>query len=489
MDISGETELSLPREKAWACLNDPNVLRRAVPDCESLERAGDQMTGVVVARVGPVRARFEGIATLSDVIEPQSCTLTAAGKGGLTGFANATVNIRLREDGDRTRLHYAAEIRLGGKLAQIGSRLIESAAQAWIERFFNQFAAVVESDGVAPETEAASTSKRSAWREAIRKWRAGRAAKRAKPSLTAGANASSPAIQLSPGQHDTAESIRRAAPSIGPIEATKALPTGFLDVEVGSGVGLVTINRPERINCLTLAMWRELAQTVDELGTNDGVRCLVIRGAGDNFSSGADVTEFDEVRSTPEQVGVYERAVDQVADAILACKRPVIAAIDGYCFGGGLAIAMACDFRIATARAKFRIPAAKLSVVYGLRGTQTLLALVGLTWAKRMLCVGERLDAATAESIGLIDQVIDGESLSESIGPFLKEVLAAAPLTASGSKAMLNGLAYGAALAEGAVNDIERKAAQLIREAGASADYREGRKAFAEGRAPRFTGR
>ena len=483
MDISGETELSLPRERAWACLNDPDVLRRAVPDCESLERAGNQMTGAVVARVGPVRARFEGIATLSDVIEPQSCTLTAAGKGGLTGFANATVNIRLREDGERTRLHYAAEIRLGGKLAQIGSRLIESTAQAWIERFFNQFAAVVESDGLAPEGEAAPTSKPSAWREAIRKWRARRAAKRAKPSFAAtGSNSSSPVIQRPPSQHHRAESIPSTAPSIDSTEATKALPTGFIDVEVGSGVGLVTINRPERINCLTLAMWRELAQTVSKLGATDGVRCLVVRGAGDNFSSGADVTEFDEVRSTPEQVGVYERAVDQVADAILACKRPVIAAIDGYCFGGGLAIAMACDFRIATGRAKFRIPAAKLSVVYGLRGTQTLLALVGLTWAKRMLCVGERLDAATAQSIGLIDQVIDGDDLAQGLSPFLKEVLAAAPLTASGSKAMLNGLAYGAA------TDIERQAAQLIREAGASADYREGREAFAEGRAPRFTG-
>ncbi len=484
MDISGETELSLPREKAWAGLNDPEVLRRAVPDCESLERVGNQMTGVVAARVGPVRARFEGVATLSDIIEPESCTLTAAGKGGLAGFANATVNIRLSEDGDCTRLRYDAEFRLGGKLAQIGSRLIESTAQVWIERFFKRFAAVVEGGGLPPEAGAARTSAApGGWRQLIRKLRAQRAAKRAKPaSAAADPSASAPEIQALPSQPDGAATRDSTAASADGVDAA-VLPTGFFEIEVGSGVGLVTINRPERVNCLTLGMWRELAQTVRDLGANDDVRCLVIRGAGENFSSGADVTEFGEVRSTPEQVGVYEQAVDQVADAILACKRPVVAAIDGYCFGGGLAIAMACDFRIATARARFRIPAAKLSVVYGLRGTQTLLALVGLTWAKRMLCVGERVDAAQAHAIGLIDQVIDADDLSESIAPFLEAILAAAPLTASGSKALLNGLAYGVPA------DVERQAAQLIREAGASADYQEGRAAFAAGRAPKFMGR
>jgi len=484
VDISGETDLSLPRGRAWACLNDPEVLRRAVPGCESLERAGNQMTGVVVARVGPVRARFEGVATLSDVIEPQSCTLTAAGKGGLAGFANATIHIRLSERGDRTRLHYEAEFQLGGKLAQIGSRLIESTAQVWIERFFKQFAAIVEGGGSAPETEAVPTSPTpGGWRQLIGKWRARRAAQRATPAFTAtGPNSSSPEIQALPSRLEGAASRGPTAASAGGVDAA-ALPTGFLEIEVGSGVGLVTINRPERINCLTLGMWRELAQTVRDLGANDDVRCLVIRGAGGNFSSGADVAEFGEVRSTPDQVGVYEQAVDQVADAILACKRPVVAAIDGYCFGGGLAIAMACDFRIATGRARFRIPAAKLSVVYGLRGTQTLLALVGLTWAKRLLCVGERVDAAKAHAIGLIDQVIDADDLSESIAPFLEAILSAAPLTASGSKAMLNGLTYGVPA------DLERQAAQLIREAGASADYREGRTAFAEGRAPKFMGR
>ena len=485
MDICGETELSLPRERAWACLNDPEVLRRAVPDCESLERVGDQMTGTLVARVGPVRARFEGVATLSDVIDGQSCTLTAAGRGGLAGFADAVVKIALSENGNGTRLRYDAEFRLGGKLAQIGSRLIESTAQAWIERFFERFAAVVENDGVLSEAQVPSGGgKLSAWREAIRNWRAGRAARRAAAAptpkaLQSGVSATQPS--LSPD--GAAQSWRSPVSPLGAANANRVLPTGYLDVEVGSGVGLVTINRPQRVNCLTLGMWQELAQTVGDLGANDDVRCLVIRGAGDNFCSGADVTEFDQVRGTPEQVGVYERAVDGVADAILACQRTVVAAIDGYCFGGGLAIAMACDFRIATDRAKFRIPAAKLSVVYGLRGTQALLALVGLTWAKRMLCVGERLDAATAHSIGLIDRLTQGGSLTESTTAFVGEILAAAPLTVSGSKAILNGLTYGAG------TDLERQAARLIRDAGASADYREGRQAFAEGRAPKFTGR
>ena len=486
MDISGETRLNLPRDRVWTCLNDPDVLRHAVPDCESLERAGDQMTGVVSARVGPVRARFEGVATLSDIIPPQSCTLTASGKGGLTGFASAAVKVRLSEDGGGTLLRYDAEVRLGGKLAQLGSRLIESTAQLWVERFFSQFAAVVESGAPLPGAQVPRPAKPSRWREAIRKWRARRSAKRPEPSSTAmGLGPTTATAPPSPSPN--AEALSSGAPSLSAgdeaPDVQAVLPTGFLDIEVGSGIGLVTINRPERINCLTFAMWQELAQVVRELGTNDAVRCLVIRGAGGHFSSGADVTEFGEVRNTREQVDRYERAVDRVAEAILACKRPVIAAIDGYCFGGGLAIAMPCDFRIATRNAKFRIPAAKLSVVYGLRGTQTLLALVGLTWAKRMLCLGERVDAATARSIGLIDEIIDGDDLAESIAPFVNGILAAAPLTVSGSKAMLNGLAYRTPA------DLKREAARLIREAGASADYEEGRNAFAEGRPPKFIGR
>lgn len=244
----------------------------------------------------------------------------------------------------------------------------------------------------------------------------------------------------------------------------------------------VTLNRPRSKNSISLAMWRELATVFRELSSDDSVRCVVLTGAAGHFSSGADVSEFEAVRSNAEQTCAYERAVDAAGDAILECTKPVIAAIEGYCIGGGLGLAMACDFRIAAPSACLFVPAAQFSIVYGLRETQTLLAPIGLSNAKRLLFTGERLSASEALRIGLVDEVTNELALDECISELAQKLEAAAPLTVAGAKEMLNHLCFATSA------DVAEKAKALVDAAGDSEDYREARIAFREKRRPNFRG-
>jgi hypothetical protein len=147
----------------------------------------------------------------------------------------------------------------------------------------------------------------------------------------------------------------------------------------------VTLNRPSKRNAVTLSMWRDIARLFGELSGNDAVRAIMLTGAGGNFSVGADISEFASVRDDIALSAEYEVAVDAATEAIAGVVKPTIAVVDGFCLGGGCHLAMACDFRLAKDDASFGIPAARLSIVYGFRSTQRLLALVGVTQAKRIL--------------------------------------------------------------------------------------------------------
>jgi enoyl-CoA hydratase/carnithine racemase len=248
---------------------------------------------------------------------------------------------------------------------------------------------------------------------------------------------------------------------------------------VGS-VAAVIISRPSQRNCMTLAMWRSMAAHFEELGRDPEVRAIILTGAGGDFSAGADVSEFPAVRANARQNAEYQAAVDACSDTVEAVAKPVIAAIKGYCLGGACHMALACDFRFADSTAQIGVPGALLSIVYGVRSTQRLLALAGLSNAKRLLFSGERLDAAEALSMGLIDAEMEdplGAALS-----FAEDVACNAPLSIAGAKAILNGLSMGpGALDPGA-------AQRHIDRACTSADYAEGQKAFAEKRRPVFRG-
>lgn len=151
MDLSGEYRIPAPRERVWAMLNDADVLRACLPGCEKLEKTADNaFSARVTIKVGPVKATFNGHVTLENINAPESYTITGDGKGGVAGFASGSADVHLAEDGDVTILTYTAKARVGGKLAQLGSRLIDSTARKLAGQFFTKFA---EMAGGKPEAE------------------------------------------------------------------------------------------------------------------------------------------------------------------------------------------------------------------------------------------------------------------------------------------------------------------------------------------------
>ena len=246
-------------------------------------------------------------------------------------------------------------------------------------------------------------------------------------------------------------------------------------------VAVVTLNRPDVRNAMKLSMWKDIAPLFARLGRDSNLRAIILTGAGGNFSVGADVSEFAKVRSDIAESKAYEVAVDASSDAIASVPKPVIAVLEGYCLGGGCHLSMSCDFRYAHTATSIGIPAAKLSIVYGVRSTQRLLALVGLTNAKRVLYSAERYSADDAARMGLIDHVSD-DPMSKAMA-FAASIARLAPLSVEGAKKILTGLSMG----PGAF-DL-RDADAFIDQASASEDYEEGRRAFAEKRPPVFHGK
>jgi enoyl-CoA hydratase/carnithine racemase len=246
------------------------------------------------------------------------------------------------------------------------------------------------------------------------------------------------------------------------------------------GIACVSLNRPAVKNAVTLAMWRELASVFSCFARETDLRAVVLTGVGKDFCAGADISEFDDIRDDKEKSAAYEAAVDACSAAIAALGKPVVAAISGYCLGGGCHLALACDFRFADGTALVGIPAARLSIVYGVRSVQRLLALVGIANAKRMLYSADHYPADQARSIGLIDEIHDDVLLAAE--QFAQRLAVNAPLSIAGAKFMLNGLSMGAGA-------LDLAAAQgLIDAASDSEDFKEGRRAFAEKRPPRFRG-
>ncbi|MCW5774428.1 MAG: enoyl-CoA hydratase/isomerase family protein, partial [Rhodospirillaceae bacterium] len=240
-----------------------------------------------------------------------------------------------------------------------------------------------------------------------------------------------------------------------------------------------TLNRPEKRNALALPQWLALAETMRSCGGDGAVRAVILTGAGGHFCAGADIGEFDATRGNASAGEAYTRAVDASAEAILESEKPVIAAIEGSCFGGGCGLAMDCDIRIASPGARFAVPAAKLNIVYNPRDTRHLLSLVGPGAAKRILFSAEPVDAANAFRLGLADE-IDPAPL-EAARRLALRIAENAPLSVGGAKMLLNAMIAG--------RPAQELGESLSRRALDSEDYKEGRRAFKEKRKPRFTGR
>jgi uncharacterized protein len=154
MDMTGEYRITAPREQVWAALNDPATLKASLPGCQSLEKVSErEFAATVVAKVGPVQAKFNGNVTLSNLNPPESYTISGEGKGGAAGFAKGGADVRLVEEGEITVLTYTARADVGGKLAQLGSRLIDGTAKKMADEFFDNFSKQVAGPAPAPAPE------------------------------------------------------------------------------------------------------------------------------------------------------------------------------------------------------------------------------------------------------------------------------------------------------------------------------------------------
>ncbi|MGE0751752.1 MAG: enoyl-CoA hydratase/isomerase family protein [Variibacter sp.] len=257
------------------------------------------------------------------------------------------------------------------------------------------------------------------------------------------------------------------------------------DIEVAvddHGIAVVTLNRPQKRNAVSLGMWRGLAATFSGLGGRADVRTVILTGAGGNFCAGADISEFPKVRFDAESGRVYEEAGEAASFAIRDCRKPTIAAISGYAIGGGCGLALCCDFRVADCTARMGITAAKLGIVYGTLDCDLLYRQVGLANAKRVLFTGRHFPLDECLAMGLVD-IAAPETAIENAHAFAAEIAGNAPLSVAGSKLILEAIAAGAA--ERRKSEI----AEAIDRAMDSADYREGARAFIDKRRPNFTGR
>jgi carbon monoxide dehydrogenase subunit G len=159
MDMTGEYRIAAPRQRVWDALNDPEILKQCIPGCETITKHSDtEMSATVRAKVGPVSARFGGKVTISDRDPPNSYKIMGEGTGGPAGFAKGGASVKLADDGDGTKLSYVVEANVGGKLAQIGSRLIDATARQMADNFFSKFAQVVAASAPAPAAPAAAAA-------------------------------------------------------------------------------------------------------------------------------------------------------------------------------------------------------------------------------------------------------------------------------------------------------------------------------------------
>ena len=252
----------------------------------------------------------------------------------------------------------------------------------------------------------------------------------------------------------------------------------FLRVERKDAVATIWIDRQPKMNTMTVAMRNEFPEIFRELDRDDGVRVVVVRGAGGKaFSAGGDVGEF--LTLAPADLELW----GDTLTAAERCRKPVIAAIDGYTMGAGLELAVACDFRIATRRSEFAFPEVRLGMIPGSGGTQRAMRLVGMTRAKLFMMTGQRIPAAQAEAWGLITQTVADDGLDPAVAALAGELADKAPLALRTLKMVLN---RGADAPLDTALELERKAYAWLR---STHDYEEGVRSFLDKRPPRYQGR
>ena len=257
----------------------------------------------------------------------------------------------------------------------------------------------------------------------------------------------------------------------------------YVLIDREDGYAILTINRAEKYNALNLEVIADISAAIDELGSGDDVRAMVITGSGDKaFISGADIEIMRDLGSSAEGVAV-SRQSQALTSKIDQLPKPVVAALNGYALGGGLELAMACDIRIAADTAKLGQPEINLGLIPGSGGTQRLPRLVGKGMAKLLILSGEMIDADEALRIGLVEKVVPASELIDEAKSLARKLAARPPLAVAAAKEVIN---------VGMEIDLESALSLESLEFGIicmSEDCKEGTSAFLEKRKPVFKGR
>ncbi|MCP2340238.1 enoyl-CoA hydratase/isomerase family protein [Actinomadura rupiterrae] len=243
---------------------------------------------------------------------------------------------------------------------------------------------------------------------------------------------------------------------------------------VADGVGTITIDRPAKRNAMSADMWRELPVLLDRLAADRSVRAVVLTGAGGDFCAGADISELADINRHDK--GHLSTLAEE---AVAAFPKPTVAAIEGFCVGGGCQLAVACDLRFAAEDARFGITPAKLGIVYPAAATARLVRLVGPSAAKYLLYSADIVDAAHALRIGLLNETVPAGTVHDRVAAFTATLTTRSLLTQCATKDIVDTIA-----ADRPVEDLVRS---WLDEVVAGGDVAEGVSAFLERRQPRFT--
>lgn len=256
---------------------------------------------------------------------------------------------------------------------------------------------------------------------------------------------------------------------------------GAIHLTQDQHIARVTIDDAERYNAMSLSMWIALKQAFDSIDANLTIRAVILRGAGEKaFVSGANISEFETQRNSEASVAHYNQSVAEAQEAITRCRVPVIAAISGICYGGGLGLALSCDLRYASPASKFRMPAARLGLGYGYRGMKSIVQNLGPTAAAEAFYTAKVYVATEAAHIGMVNSIHD--DVFAHADEVALQIAQNAPLTVQAAKQAMR------CIADDDTSQIAH-IDQAVDICFRSSDYAEGRLAFAEKRLPQFTGR